>query len=112
MKISLYYPHSMLHNCSSFKILSRFTEFWGDLFPQKYTEKELVEKIETKIHRFRVPVPAAVNTGRLPLTREKRVGYRVEWLRHYHIWEIMVAFLKLRGKYVRLPVPVGRNGVS
>ena len=47
MKMSLYYPHSMLHNCSSFKILSRFTEFWGDLFPQKYTEKELVEKIET-----------------------------------------------------------------
>ena len=47
MKISLYYPHSMLHNCASFKILSRFTEFWGDLFPQKYTEKELVEKIDT-----------------------------------------------------------------
>ena len=112
MKISLYYPHSMLHNCSSFKILSRFTEFWGDLFPQKYPEKELVEKIETKIHRFRVPVPAAVNTGRLPLTRDKRVGYRVEWLRHYHIREIMVAFLKLRGKYVCLPVPVDRNGVS
>ena len=26
----------------------------------------------------------AVNTGRLPLTRGKRVGYRVEWLRHYN----------------------------
>ena len=65
------------------------------------------ENRDLKIHRFRVPVPVAVNTGGLPLTREKRVGYRVEWLRHYHIWEIMVAFLKLRGKYVRLPVPVG-----
>ena len=70
------------------------------------------ENRDFKIHRLRVPVPVAVNTGRSPLTREKRVGYRVEWLRHYHIWEIMVAFLKLRGKYVRLPVPAGRNGVS
>ena len=48
-------------------------------------------------------VHVAVNEGRLPLTREKRLGHRVEWLRHYHIWEIMVAF----HKHVRLPVPVG-----
>ena len=41
------------------------------------------ENREFNIHRFRVPVPVAVNTGRLPLTREKRVGYRVEWLRHF-----------------------------
>ena len=34
------------------------------------------------------------NTGTLPLMRKKRVGYRVEWLRHYHIWEILVAFYK------------------
>ena len=40
------------------------------------------EKI-VNIHRFHVPVPVAVNTGRLPLTWEKRVGYRVEWLRHF-----------------------------
>ena len=40
----------------------------------------------------KLPVPVAVNMGRLPLTREKHVGYRVERLRHYHIWEIMVAF--------------------
>ena len=58
MKISLYYPHSMLHNCSSFKILSRFTEFWGDLFPQKCAEKELVEKIESSIYTvFVYPYP-------------------------------------------------------
>ena len=36
----------------------------------------------------------AVNTGRLPLTQEKRVGYRVEWLHHYHIWETVAAFYK------------------
>ena len=41
------------------------------------------ENREFNIHRFHVPVPVAVNTGRLPLTREKRVGYRVEWLRHF-----------------------------
>ena len=52
------------------------------------------ENREFNIHRFRVPVPAAVNTGRLPLTREKRVGYRVEWLRHYHFWEKIVVFCK------------------
>ena len=47
------------------------------------------------MHRFRVrvrdglltgtgklAVHEAVNTGRLPLTQEKRVGYRVEWLPH------------------------------
>ena len=39
-------------------------------------------------------VHIAVNTGRLSLTRQKRVGYRVEWLRHYHIWEIVIAFYK------------------
>ena len=50
----------------------------------------------------------AVNTGRLPLTQEKRVGYRVEWLHHYHIWETVVAFYKFtRQTYARLPVPVG-----
>ena len=42
----------------------------------------------------KLAVHEALNTGRLPLTREKRVGYRVEWLRQYHIWEIMVAFYK------------------
>ena len=30
----------------------------------------------------KLAVHVPVNTGRLPLTREKRVGYRVEWLRH------------------------------
>ena len=41
----------------------------------------------------KLAVLVAVNKGRLPLTpQEKRVGYRVEWLRHFHIWEIMVAF--------------------
>ena len=55
---------------------------------------------DLKMHRFRatgtgkLAVHEALNTGRLPLTREKRVGYRVEWLRQYHIWEIMVAFYK------------------
>ena len=29
--------------------------------------------------------------GRLPLTWEKRLGYRVDWLHHYHILEIMAA---------------------
>ena len=43
------------------------------------------------MHRFRatgtgkLAVHEALNTGRLPLTREKRVGYLVEWLRHHHI---------------------------
>ena len=47
------------------------------------------------------------NMGTLPLTRKKRVGYWVEWLRHYHIWEILVAFIKVPGKHVHLPVPIG-----
>ena len=38
------------------------------------------------------------NTGTLPLTRKKRVGYWVEWLHHYHIWEILVAFIKVPGR--------------
>ena len=69
------------------------------------------------MHRFRVRVrdgygEISCTRGpkyrRLPLTREKRVGYREEWLRQYHIWEIMVAFYtELRGKHVRLPVLVG-----
>ena len=55
-----------------------------------------------KIHRFRVRVQVnqahvAVNKGRFPLIREKRVGYRVEWLRHYYMWEIMVALYKTTG---------------
>ena len=74
---------------------------------------------DLKIHRFCVPctgtgtgtgtlaVHVAVNTGTLRLTREKRVGYRVEWLRHYHVWEVMVAFIKLRGRHVCLSVPGG-----
>ena len=58
MKISLYYPHSMLHTRASFKILSRFTEFWGDLFPQKCAEKEFVQKIESLIYTVSVyPYP-------------------------------------------------------
>ena len=39
-------------------------------------------------------VHVAVSTGKLTLTREKRVGCQVEWLRHYHIWYIKVAFYK------------------
>ena len=35
----------------------------------------------------KLAVQAAVNMGRLPLTREKWVGYRVEW-------EIRIAFYK------------------
>ena len=54
----------------------------------------------------------AVNTGRLPITWVKRVGYQVELLRHNHIWEIMVTFYKTTRKHVRLTVPVGLNGVS
>ena len=60
MKISLYYPHSMLHTWASFKILSRLTEFWGDLFLQKDTAKELVEKIETlrnAVYVYPYPLP-------------------------------------------------------
>ena len=44
--------------------------------------------------RGKLAAHVAVNTGRLPLTRQKRVGYRVKWLRHYYIWEIVAAFYK------------------
>ena len=47
-------------------------------------------------------------TPSLPLTREKRVGYWVELLRHYQIFgKLLLPFIKLRRKRVRLPVPVG-----
>ena len=43
-------------------------------------------KRDVEIHRFRVrvctaklPVCVAMNTGRLPLTLGKRLGYRVAW---------------------------------
>ena len=51
--------------------------------------------------------------GRLPCTQEKWVGYRVQWLYHYHIilgkW---LPFKKLWGKHVCLPICVGWNGAS
>ena len=48
----------------------------------------------TGTDKLAVHVYVAVNKGRLPLTREKLVGYRVEWLLHYYIWKIVVAFYK------------------
>lgn len=47
-------------------------------------------KITLETFRYTVSVcgsiHVAVSTGKLPLTREKQVGYQVERLRHYHIW--------------------------
>ena len=42
----------------------------------------------------KLAIRIAVNTVRWPLTRKKRVGYQAEWLCHYHVWLIMVAFYK------------------
>ena len=35
----------------------------------------------------KLAIHVATNTDRLPCNREKWVGYRVQWLYHYHIWE-------------------------
>ena len=57
---------------------------------------------------YKEVAPRPPPQGRLPFTREKRVGYWVELLRHYQIFgKLWLAFIKLRGKSVRLPVPVG-----
>ena len=47
---------------------------------------------DLEVHRFHahvllLAVHVAVNTGRLPLTREKRVRYRVDWLAIITTWK-------------------------
>ena len=49
--------------------------------------------------------------GRLPLTWEKRLGYRVDWLHHYHILEIMAAS-RGGGTWVFFSVGMYRPGVQ
>ena len=46
----------------------------------------------------KLPIAIAVNTGRLPLTLEKQVGYRVKWGYYCDMLEIMIAFYKTRSQ--------------
>ena len=66
---------------------------------------------DLKVHRFHahvllLAVHIAVNTGRLPLTREKWVRYRVDWLAIITTWKSWLPFIKLPGKHLRIPVPI------
>ena len=58
----------------------------------------------------KLPLRVPTNTGKLPLTPEKWLHYRVERWYHHHIWELFYNFVA--NMHVRLLVPVGRKGVT